>query len=87
MWGDGSMTGGDSKIAWEGEVLSVQPRIRLTRSFDQCSHGYLERGHRRFAGSSYYSVHDGPRCTGGQMNERRRVKPRWVMQSERRTRG
>lgn len=26
---------------WEGEVLSVQPRIRLTRSFDQRSHSYL----------------------------------------------
>jgi hypothetical protein len=35
------MTGADSKIAWEGEVLSVQPRIRLTRSFDQRSHSYL----------------------------------------------
>jgi hypothetical protein len=35
------MSGADSKIAWEGEVLSVQPRIRLTRSFDQRSHSYL----------------------------------------------
>jgi hypothetical protein len=35
------MTGVDSKIAWEGEALSVQPRIRLTRSFDQRSHSYL----------------------------------------------
>ncbi len=35
------MSGGDSKIAWEGEVLSAQPRIRLTRSFDQRSHSYL----------------------------------------------
>jgi hypothetical protein len=29
------------KIAWEGETISVQPRIRLTRSFDQRSHTYL----------------------------------------------
>ena len=29
------------KIAWQGELLSVQPRIRLTRSFDQRSHTYL----------------------------------------------
>ena len=29
------------KIAWEGEIVSVQPRIRLTRSFDQRSHTYL----------------------------------------------
>jgi hypothetical protein len=29
------------KLAWEGGVLSVQPRIRLTRSFDQRSHTYL----------------------------------------------
>lgn len=35
------MTGADSKIDWDGEVLSVQPCIRLTRSFDQRSHSYL----------------------------------------------
>ena len=35
------MTGVDAKIDWEGAVLSVQPRIRLTRSFDQRSHNYL----------------------------------------------
>jgi len=29
------------KIAWQGLLLSVQPRIRLTRSFDQRSHTYL----------------------------------------------
>ncbi len=29
------------KILWEGELLSVQPRIRLTRSFDERSHTYL----------------------------------------------
>jgi hypothetical protein len=29
------------KIRWQGELLSVQPRIRLTRSFDQRSHTYL----------------------------------------------
>lgn len=29
------------KRQWEGEILAVQPRIRLTRSFDQRSHSYL----------------------------------------------
>lgn len=29
------------KLAWKGDVLSVQPRIRLMRSFDQRSHTYL----------------------------------------------
>jgi hypothetical protein len=29
------------KIAWQGVLFSVQPRIRLTRSFDQRSHTYL----------------------------------------------
>ena len=29
------------KIRWQGVVLAVQPRIRLTRSFDQRQHSYL----------------------------------------------
>jgi hypothetical protein len=29
------------KIAWRGSLLSVQPRIRLGRSFDQRDHEYL----------------------------------------------
>jgi hypothetical protein len=29
------------KLTWHGEILAVQPRIRLTRSFDQASHTYL----------------------------------------------
>jgi len=29
------------KIQWSGRVVSVQPRIRLTRSFDQYNHSYL----------------------------------------------
>ena len=29
------------KLAWKGKVVSVQPRIRLLRSFDERSHGYL----------------------------------------------
>jgi hypothetical protein len=29
------------KIVWQGVLLSVQPRIRLTRSFDQLSHTYV----------------------------------------------
>ncbi len=30
-----------SKLEWSGKILSVQPRIRLTRSFDERSHSYL----------------------------------------------
>lgn len=30
-----------AKVPWEGELTAVQPRIRLTRSFDQRSHSYL----------------------------------------------
>lgn len=30
-----------AKVIWVGRVLSVQPRIRLSRSFDQHSHSYL----------------------------------------------
>jgi hypothetical protein len=29
------------KIAWQGEILSVQPRFRLIRSFNERSHMYL----------------------------------------------
>ena len=29
------------KLSWQGIVLSVQPRIRLLRSFDERSHAYL----------------------------------------------
>jgi len=29
------------KAAWSGTITSVQPRIRLTRSFDERSHSYL----------------------------------------------
>ena len=29
------------KLTWQGTVFAVQPRIRLTRSFDQRSHSYL----------------------------------------------
>jgi len=36
-----AMRKADGKLEWEGEVVSVQPRIRLTRSFDQRSHSYL----------------------------------------------
>ena len=31
----------DEKIAWQGTLVSAQPRIRLTRSFDERSHSYL----------------------------------------------
>ena len=31
----------DSKVAWSGIVRAIQPRIRLTRSFDERSHSYL----------------------------------------------
>ena len=30
-----------AKIDWSGTVRSVQPRIRLMRSFDERSHSYL----------------------------------------------
>ena len=29
------------KVQWSGRAISVQPRIRLMRSFDQLSHSYL----------------------------------------------
>ena len=29
------------KVSWSGRVISIQPRIRLTRSFDQRTHSYL----------------------------------------------
>jgi hypothetical protein len=29
------------RLSWMGRVLSVQPRIRRTRSFDERSHTYL----------------------------------------------
>jgi hypothetical protein len=29
------------KISWQGVLISVQPRIRLSRSFDERSHAYL----------------------------------------------
>lgn len=31
----------EGKLAWEGTILGVQPRIRLTRSFDQRFHSCL----------------------------------------------
>jgi len=31
----------EKKVSWSGKVISVQPRIRLLRSFDQRSHSYL----------------------------------------------
>ncbi len=30
-----------NKLSWSGRILSVQPRIRLIRSFDERSHSYL----------------------------------------------
>lgn len=30
-----------AKLSWSGTVTSVQPRIRLMRSFDERAHGYL----------------------------------------------
>lgn len=31
----------NEKLNWQGILLAIQPRIRLTRSFDQRSHSYL----------------------------------------------
>lgn len=28
-------------VSWSGQIISIQPRIRLTRSFDQIAHTYL----------------------------------------------
>jgi len=38
--GSSSHRGGE-KISWSGTIVSIQPRIRLTRSFDQRHHNYL----------------------------------------------
>lgn len=35
------MTPGSDKVAWSGRLVSIQPRIRLTRSFDERYHSYL----------------------------------------------
>ncbi len=29
------------KITWKGQIIGVQPRIRLLRSFDQRNHNYM----------------------------------------------
>lgn len=34
-------TGKMGKVQWSGRIASVQPRIRLMRSFDERSHSYL----------------------------------------------
>lgn len=31
----------NSKLSWQGTIIAVQPRIRLTRSFDERYHSYL----------------------------------------------
>ncbi len=31
----------NAKLKWHGQIISVQPRIRLMRSFDERSHSYL----------------------------------------------
>jgi len=48
------MTAAD-KTSWNGRLIGVQPRIRLTRSFDQRSHtyqGYVLRVHGAVGGES-----------------------------------
>jgi hypothetical protein len=30
-----------NKLSFTGQIISIQPRIRLTRSFDEASHTYL----------------------------------------------
>jgi hypothetical protein len=40
MWRD-SLKSNEEKIPWHGVLIAVQPRIRLSRSFDQRSHTYL----------------------------------------------
>ena len=41
MKGTRSSGGALEKVSWRGVLTSVQPRIRLTRSFDERSHTYL----------------------------------------------
>lgn len=41
MTRDGQRHPEGGKRAWQGEVVSVQPRIRLLRSFDERSHSYF----------------------------------------------
>ena len=41
MKGSRSSGGAVERVAWHGVLTSVQPRIRLTRSFDERSHTYL----------------------------------------------
>lgn len=31
----------NEKLDWQGTLIAIQPRIRLTRSFDERSHSYL----------------------------------------------
>ena len=38
---DTNMESQPGKLSWQGRLISVQPRIRLLRSFDQRSHSYL----------------------------------------------
>lgn len=39
------MAGGSNRNeAWQGRVISIQPRIRLTRSFDERSHSDVGYG-------------------------------------------
>lgn len=43
----------NDKLAWQGTIVAVQPRIRLTRSFDERHHtylGYLLRVHGQLDG-------------------------------------
>ena len=53
-----------TKVAWCGRILSIQPRIRLTRSFGERSHSYLGYALRLDGGvagqSGEFSVGIGP---------------------------
>jgi hypothetical protein len=40
------------KLPWQGVLISVQPRIRLGRSFDQRSHTYAFRVHGSIGGEA-----------------------------------
>jgi hypothetical protein len=45
----------NAKLSWRGEIVAVQPRIRLIRSFDERSHaylGYVLRLHGHVAGAA-----------------------------------
>lgn len=46
----------DTKLDWQGTVIGIQPRIRLTRSFDERYHTYRVTSCASRAGSMIRTV-------------------------------